>query len=58
MRKRFYQTALGNCYGLKLPKCELQFARKKIIVSLITIFGTFSFRVAARSQQPFSRGSI
>jgi len=20
MRKQFYQTALGNCYGLKLPK--------------------------------------
>jgi len=19
----FYQTALGNCYGLKLPKCML-----------------------------------
>jgi len=19
--KQFYQTALGNCYGLKLPKC-------------------------------------
>jgi len=21
IRKQFYQTALGNCYGLKLPKC-------------------------------------
>jgi len=20
IRKQFYQTALGNCYGLKLPK--------------------------------------
>ena len=29
MRKRFYQTALGNGYGLKLPKCQLQFAREK-----------------------------
>ena len=25
IRKQFYQTALGNCYGLKLPKCRLQF---------------------------------
>ena len=24
-RKQFYQTALGNCYGSKLPKCWLQF---------------------------------
>jgi len=21
IRKQFHQTALGNCYGLKLPKC-------------------------------------
>jgi len=21
VRKQFYQTALGNCYGLKLAKC-------------------------------------
>jgi len=28
-RKRFYQTALGNCYDLKLPKCQLQLAREK-----------------------------
>jgi len=21
IRKQFYQTALGNCYGFKLPKC-------------------------------------
>jgi len=25
IRKQFYQTALGNCYRLKLPKCWLQF---------------------------------
>jgi len=24
IRKQFYRTALGNCYGLKLPKCRLQ----------------------------------
>jgi len=24
MRKQLYQTALGNCYGLKLEKCLLQ----------------------------------
>ena len=38
-----------RCYGLKLPKpadCSL---RKKIIVSFIIIFGTFSFPMAAWS---------
>jgi len=25
IREQFYQTALGNCYGLKLAKCWLQF---------------------------------
>ena len=33
IRKQFYQTALGNCYGLKLPKCWLQF--KKIFYCVI-----------------------
>ena len=28
IRKQFYQTALGNCYGLKLPKCWWQFKKK------------------------------
>jgi len=28
IRKQFYQTVLGNCYGLKLPKCWLQFKTK------------------------------
>jgi len=41
MRKQFCQTALGNCYGLKLPKCWLQF--KKKIISLCQFFGTLSF---------------
>jgi len=27
IRNRFYQTALGNLYGLKLPKCWLQFKK-------------------------------
>jgi len=36
---QFYQTALENCYGLKLPKCSL---KNKFIVSFIIIFGTFS----------------
>ena len=34
MRKQCYQTALGNCYGLKLPKCWLQF-KKKILCHLL-----------------------
>ena len=29
--KQFYQTPLGNCYVLKLPKCRLQFKRKIIV---------------------------
>jgi len=41
-RKQFYQTALGNFYGLKLPKCELQF-KNSFIVLFIIIFGTLSF---------------
>jgi len=27
-RKQFYQTALGKCYGAKLPKCSLHFKNK------------------------------
>jgi len=34
---QFYQTALGNCYCLKLPKYWLRF-KNKFIVSFITIF--------------------
>jgi len=46
MRKRFYQTALGNGYGLKLPKCWLLFTRKKLLCVFIIIFGcTLSFPV-------------
>ena len=26
------RTALGNCYGLKLPKCWLQFKKKYIVI--------------------------
>ena len=42
--KAIYQKALGNCYGLKLPKCWLQF-ENKFIVLFIIIFGTLSFPV-------------
>ena len=42
IRKVFYQTALGNCYGLKLRKCWSQL-KNEFIVSFIIIFGTFSF---------------
>ena len=41
MRKQFYQTPLGNCYGLKLPKCWPPF-KNKFIVLFIVIFGTLS----------------
>jgi len=43
--KQFYRTAHGNCYGLKLAKCRLQFKKNKYIVSFIIIFGTISFRI-------------
>ena len=45
IRKQFYQTALENCHGLKLPKCWLQF--KKQILSFIIIFSTLSFPTRA-----------
>ena len=38
MRKQFCQTALGNCYGLKLPKCWLQFKKKIIMVNFSAHF--------------------
>jgi len=31
-------TALGNCYGLKLPKCWLEYKKNKIIVLYIVNF--------------------
>ena len=40
--KQFYQTALGSCYGLKLPKCWLQFKKNKFIVLFIIIFRPLS----------------
>ena len=42
-RKQRYQTALGNCRGLKLPKYGLQF-KKKNIVSFIIIILIFIHR--------------
>ena len=43
IRKQFCQTALENCYGLKLRKYWLQF-KNKFIASFIKSFGTFSWR--------------
>ena len=46
IRKQFYETALGNCYGWKLPKCSLQFKKKSYCVTFIgLIFGTLSFPI-------------
>jgi len=42
----FFQTALKNGYGLKLPNADRSL-RKKIIVSFIIIFGTLSFPMTA-----------
>jgi len=41
MRKQFYQTALGNCYDLKLQKCWLQFKKKKYCVIRYNFRHTF-----------------
>ena len=43
--EEIYQTALGNCYGLKLPKCRLQFKNNKSIVLFIIMFGTLSLPI-------------
>jgi len=34
IRKLFCQTALGDCYGLKLPKCWLQFKNVNLLCRL------------------------
>jgi len=47
IRKQFYQTALGNCYGLKSTKMLIAVLKNKFIVSLIIIFGTLSFPMCA-----------
>jgi len=41
MRKQFHQTALGNCYGLKLPKCWLQFKKINLLCHLLLFWHTF-----------------
>jgi len=41
IRKQFCQTALGNCYGLKLPKCWLQFKNKKLSCHLLQFSAHF-----------------
>jgi len=56
IRKQFYQTALGNCYGLKLAKCWLQL-KNKFIVLFIIISGTLSFPAVSR-KRPFSCSCI
>ena len=47
-RKQCYQTALGNCYGLKFAKCWFQL-KNKFIVSFIVIFGTLLFPSPSRT---------
>jgi len=46
----FCQTALGNCYGLKLQKMLIA-VKNKFIVSFIIIFGTLSFPVERRADR-------
>jgi len=54
-QKYIFQIICGNnfiCYGLKLPRCWLQFKKNKfIIIFYVIIFGTLSFLcVEVRSQ--------
>jgi len=46
----FIKTALGNCYGLKLPKCWLQFNRINLVCNMLFIkyFGTLSFPIGQK----------
>ena len=46
IRKQFYQTTLGNCYSLKLPKWRLLFEKNRFSVLFVIIFGTLSFPFA------------
>jgi len=43
--------SLGNCYGLKLAKCRLQFEKNNFIVPFMIILGTLSFPIAAPKSQ-------
>jgi len=52
----FIKTAIGNRYGLKLPKCWLPF--KKNYCSFITIFGTLSFPKGTFSNWPRAESAI
>jgi len=49
-RKQFYQTALGNCYGLKLPKYLLQFKNKFIV--LFVAFSALTLLVGRQEGHP------
>jgi len=44
LRRQFYQTALGNCYGLNLPKYDCS-SKNTLVVSFIIIFGTRSLHM-------------
>ena len=41
MRKQFYQTALGNCYGLKLQSADCSL--KKLLCHLLQFSAHFRF---------------
>ena len=45
--RKFYQTVPGNCYGLKLPKCWLQFLKVNLLCHLLQFSAHF------RSQHTF-----
>ena len=53
--KQFYQTALGNCHCLKLPKRWLQFKKKKNYCFIFIIFGTVSIPVTAEKLEQWQQ---
>jgi len=55
-RKQFYQTALGNCYGLKLPKCRLQFKKGILLCHLLQFLAHFRFLCRTRQSLPCHAG--
>ena len=60
--KHFYQTAVGNCYAVKLAKCSLEFNKINFIVSFYCNFSAhfrfLLFRYCCRQARKPDVGSI
>ena len=51
MRKRLYQTALGNCYGLKLPKLCRRYTEFSSRLNRTPLFSTHMLRSLSKQQR-------